>query len=185
AGRCRDGARVVRALQHAAGRRRADRRAPRRAPGVRVSEAPADDLYQTVVLEHGRHPRHRGALAGATHSARGDNPFCGDRVTVALILDGERIADACFDGAGCAISTASASMMTSALHGRTRAEAETLCRQFESLLAGGAGEAVVAALGELGAFAGVRRYPVRVKCARLPWQTLAAALAGGGTVTTE
>jgi nitrogen fixation NifU-like protein len=77
-------------------------------------------------------------------------------------------------------------MMMSALQGRTRGEAESLYRDFESLLAGGAGEAVVAALGELGSFAGVRRYPVRVKCARLPWQTLAAALAGGGgTVTTE
>ncbi len=151
-----------------------------------MSDAPADDLYQTVVLEHGRHPRHRGALAGATHSARGDNPFCGDRITVTLILDGDRIADARFDGAGCAISTASASMMTGALHGRTRAEAQALCHDFESLLAGTAGEAASTALGELGAFAGVRRYPVRVKCARLPWQTLAAALAGGaGTVTTE
>ena len=126
------------------------------------------------MLDHGRHPRNHGALAGATHSARGDNPFCGDRVTVALILDGDRIADARFDGAGCAISTASASMMTSALRGRTRAEAESLCRAFESLLAGSAGdERRSAALGELGAFAGVRRYPVRVKCARLPWQTLA------------
>jgi nitrogen fixation NifU-like protein len=152
-----------------------------------MSDAPADDLYQTVVLEHGRHPHHKGALAGATHSARGDNPFCGDRVTIALILDGDRIADARFDGAGCAISTASASMMMSALQGRTPAEAVALCRDFEGLLAGGAGEAEVATLGELGAFAGVRRYPVRVKCARLPWQTLAAALAGGGggTVTTE
>jgi nitrogen fixation NifU-like protein len=151
-----------------------------------VSDPPTDDLYQTIVLEHGRHPRHRGPLADATHSARGDNPFCGDRVTVALILDGDRIADARFDGAGCAISTASASMMMSAVQGRTRGEAVSLCRDFESLLAGGAGETAVAALGELGAFAGVRRYPVRVKCARLPWQTLAAALAGGGgTVTTE
>jgi nitrogen fixation NifU-like protein len=143
----------------------------------------SDDLYQTIVLDHGRNPRHHGALPGATHSARGDNPFCGDRVTVALILDGERIADARFDGAGCAISTASASMMLSALRGCTRAEAESLCRGFESWLAGGE---TSAALGELAAFAGVRRYPVRVKCARLPWQTLAAALAGGGgTVTTE
>ncbi len=151
-----------------------------------MSDTPADDLYQRIVLDHGRNPRHRGALAGATHSARGDNPFCGDRVTVALILDGDRIADARFDGAGCAIATASASMMADALGGRTRAEAEALGRAFETLLAGSAGEAEVAALGELGAFAGVRRYPVRVKCARLPWQTLAAALGGGaGTVTTE
>jgi len=151
-----------------------------------VNDARGDDLYQTLVLDHGRNPRHRGALAGATHSARGDNPFCGDRVTVALLLDGDRIADARFDGAGCAISTASASMMTSALVGRTRAEAESLCRDFEDLLAGGADDTTTAALGELGAFAGVRRYPVRVKCARLPWQTLVAALAGtGASVTTE
>lgn len=151
-----------------------------------MSDPPADDLYQRIVLDHGRNPRHRGALAGATHSARGDNPFCGDRITVALLVDGDRIADARFDGAGCAISTASASMMADALHGRTRAEAEALCVVFESLLAGTAGDAETAALGELGAFAGVRRYPVRVKCARLPWQTLVSALAGGvGTVTTE
>jgi len=151
-----------------------------------VSDAPADDLYQTIVLEHGRNPRHRGALPGATHSARGDNPFCGDRVIVALLLDGDRVADARFDGAGCAISTASASMMMSALQGRTRDEAEALLRDFDALLAGKADGAQIAALGELAAFAGVRRYPVRVKCARLPWETLAAALAGdGGTVTTE
>jgi nitrogen fixation NifU-like protein len=151
-----------------------------------VSDTPADDLYQRIVLDHGRNPRHRGALAGATHSARGDNPFCGDRVTVALVVAGDRITDARFDGAGCAISTASASMMADALHGRTRAQAEALCRAFESLLTGRAGDAEVAALGELGAFAGVRRYPVRVKCARLPWQTLVAALGGGdATVTTE
>lgn len=151
-----------------------------------MSDTPADDLYQRIVLDHGRNPRHRGALAGATHSARGDNPFCGDRVTVSLVLDGDRITDARFDGAGCAIATASASMMADALRGRTRAEAEALCGAFESLLAGAAGETETAALGELGAFAGVRRYPVRVKCARLPWQTLVTALAGGvGTVTTE
>jgi nitrogen fixation NifU-like protein len=159
--------------------------------------AGADDLYQRLVVEHGRRPHNQGPLAGATHSARGDNPFCGDRVTVALILENDQIADVRFDGAGCAISTAAASMMTVALRGRTRAEAETLCRDFEALLVGtgGGGPAAAAgdklasapgSLGDLAAFAGVRRFPVRVKCARLPWQTLMAALAGGGaTVSTE
>ena len=146
----------------------------------------ADDLYQRVVVEHGRHPRNQGALAGATHGARGDNPFCGDRVTVSLILEGDRIAEARFEGAGCAISTASASMMTVALRGRTRAETEALFRDFEALLAGTAPATPAGDLGDLAAFAGVRRFPVRAKCARLPWQTLMAALAGGGgTVSTE
>jgi nitrogen fixation protein NifU and related proteins len=161
-----------------------------------------DDLYDSIVLDHSRHPRNHGALSGATHGARGDNPFCGDRVTVSLILEGDRIAAVGFEGAGCAISTASASMMTVALRGRARADAEALCRAFETMLGGGvaardgtpaastgAVTAVtddVAALGELGAFAAVRRYPVRVKCARLPWQTLMAALGGArGTVSTE
>jgi nitrogen fixation NifU-like protein len=143
-----------------------------------------------VVLDHSRRPRNQGPLPGATHGARGDNPFCGDRLTLSLIVDGDRIVDARFEGAGCAISVASASMMTVALRGQTRDEAESLCRRFESMLAApdAAPDAALDAIVDapLGSFAGVRRYPVRVKCARLPWQTLTAALAGGaGSVSTE
>src|SRR5262252_6542510 len=99
-------------------------------------ETEVDQLYQTLVLEHGRHPKNRGPLPGATHAARGDNPLCGDRVDVSLVLDGDRIVDARFEGAGCAIALASASMMTEAVRGRSRAEAEALCRAFDELLSG-------------------------------------------------
>jgi len=145
----------------------------------------ADELYQRVVLAHAQQPRNQGPLPGATHQARGDNPFCGDRWLVSLVLDGDQIRAARYQGAGCAISTAAASMMTEAVCGRTRAEVEELSRAFEGLVstAGAAGDSE---LGDLAAFAGVRRYPVRVKCARLPWQTLLAALGGAtATVSTE
>ena len=144
------------------------------------------ELYQQVILDHYKRPRNFHRLERANRKAEGHNPLCGDEIVVYLKMNGDVIEDISFEGAGCAISTASASMMADALRGCTRAEAEALFRGFESLLAGSAGEAETAALGELGAFAGVRRYPVRVKCARLPWQTLMAALTGGaGTVTTE
>jgi nitrogen fixation NifU-like protein len=152
----------------------------------------SDELYQRVVLDHARRPRNQGPLPGATHQARGDNPFCGDRWLVALILDGAQLREARCHGAGCAISTAAASMMTEAVRGRTREEVERLSRAFERLVS--TGDTAAGAdrpdetidLGELAAFAGVSRYPVRVKCARLPWQTLLAALAGAGaTVSTE
>jgi nitrogen fixation NifU-like protein len=133
-----------------------------------------DDLYQDAILDHSQHPRNFGPLPGADRSASADNPFCGDRVTVALALAGERVADARFEGAGCAIAMASASMLTEAIKTRTRAEIETLARAFEAFLAGAAPDP--AALGELAAFAAVARYPVRAKCARLAWQALAAAL---------
>jgi nitrogen fixation NifU-like protein len=155
----------------------------------------SDDLYQRVVLDHAQRPRNQGPLPDATHQARGDNPFCGDRWLVSLVLDGDQLREARCQGTGCAISTAAASMMTEAVRGRTRDEVQRLSRAFERLLAGGDaapdGDAQEDArraidLGELAAFAGVRRYPVRVKCARLPWQTLIAALGGeGATVSTE
>ena len=168
---------------------------------------PADDLYQRLVLDHARAPRNRGPLPGATHVAHGDNPFCGDRVTVSLIVEQDGIADARFDGSGCAVATAAASMMTAAIKGLTRAEAAARAQGFERWLAAGDGDdgagardeagaegqaeaeaqaQAQAELGELRAFAGVRRFPVRVKCARLPWQTMVAALArADGTVSTE
>jgi nitrogen fixation NifU-like protein len=143
-----------------------------------------DELYQRLVLDHGRHPRGQGpALPGETHAARGDNPFCGDRWRVSVIVAGDRVRDVRYEGAGCAISTSAASMMSEAVRGRTRAEVEALWRGFEGLLTAGAPDAATQVeLGDLAAFAGVRRYPVRVKCARLPWQTLLAALASNGSV---
>jgi nitrogen fixation NifU-like protein len=153
-------------------------------PGDDATATDGDELYQHLVLDHGRHPRHQGpALFGETHAARGDNPFCGDRWRMSVIVDGDRLRDVRYEGAGCAISTSAASMMSEAVRGRTRAEVEALWRGFERLLTGGAPDAAAQVeLGGLAAFAGVRRYPVRVKCARLPWQTLLAALASNDAV---
>jgi nitrogen fixation NifU-like protein len=133
-------------------------------------------LYQEVILDHNRRPRNFGALAGASHKGSGYNPLCGDRVAVYLQTDGERVRDIAFEGAGCAISTASASMMTEALKGKTLAEARELFARFHTLLTtGGGGED----LGMLAAFAGVREFPMRVKCATLAWHAFSSALAEG------
>jgi nitrogen fixation NifU-like protein len=134
------------------------------------------DLYQELIVDHYRHPHNLGPLAGANRRAEGFNPLCGDRLTLYLkVVDG-MIEDACFEGSGCAISTASASLMTDALKGKTEAQAEILFAGFHALVAGD-GEALPAvALGKLEALAGVREFPVRVKCATLAWHTLHAAL---------
>ena len=145
------------------------------------------DLYQSVILDHHKRPRNFHRLGDADHTAEGDNPLCGDRVRVDLELDGDVIRDIGFVGSGCAISTAAASMMTEALKGKTRAEAEALFERFHGLLTreGEPGEEAPA-LGKLEAFAGVREFPVRVKCATLPWHTFRAALRGEAkTVSTE
>ena len=137
------------------------------------------ELYQSVILDHHRRPRNFRRLGDADHSAEGNNPLCGDRVSVDLKLDGDVIRDIGFVGSGCAISTASASMMTEALKGKTRAEAEALFERFHEVLTGdGELAAEGAALGKLAALAGVREFPVRVKCATLPWHTFRAALRG-------
>jgi nitrogen fixation NifU-like protein len=134
-------------------------------------------LYQEVILDHNRRPRNYGPLAGATIEERGINPLCGDELTLWLRMDGDRIAEASFEGVGCAISRASASMMTGAVKGKTRAEAEALIEQFRGLATGqGEAEQLPASLR---AFAGVARLPQRVKCAVLAWHTLHSALAGG------
>jgi nitrogen fixation protein NifU and related proteins len=148
------------------------------------------DLYQQVILDHYKRPRHFGALPAANRAARGDNPLCGDQIEVALRVEDGRVADVAFTGAGCAISTASASLMTEAVAGKTVAEAEALFARFHRLLTGSAAEAAAELagddLGKLVAFGGVREYPVRVKCATLAWHTLRSALqAPGATVTTE
>ncbi|HJZ58059.1 MAG TPA: SUF system NifU family Fe-S cluster assembly protein [Gemmataceae bacterium] len=137
------------------------------------------ELYQSVILDHHRRPRNFRRLGDADHSAEGNNPLCGDRVSVDLKLDGDVIRDIGFVGSGCAISTASASMMTEALKGKTRAEAEALFERFHEVLTGdGELAAEGAALGKLAALAGVREFPIRVKCATLPWHTFRAALRG-------
>jgi nitrogen fixation protein NifU and related proteins len=137
------------------------------------------DLYQEVILDHYRHPRNFGPLPAASHHAEGHNPVCGDRLTLFLIMEGERVADVKFEGAGCAISTASASLMTEAIKGKTEAEVRALFEQFHTGLTTpdetAAGTAL-ADLDKLAVLGGVRAYPVRVKCATLPWRTLTAAL---------
>jgi nitrogen fixation protein NifU and related proteins len=134
-------------------------------------------LYQAIVLEHSRTPRRFGPLPRATHRAQRDNPLCGDAVTVALAitrtLEGARIDDVRFEGAGCAIAMAAASMMAEAIAGRPRSEAAALAGHFCRFVAG---EVEAGAIGDLAAFAGVARFPVRVACARLPWLALLDAL---------
>ena len=145
------------------------------------------DLYQEVILDHSKRPRNFRVMPGAARKAEGYNPLCGDRETVFLDLDGDVLKDISFQGTGCAISTASASMMTESLKGKTRAQAEALFTRFHDLITGkNGGTAGGPELGKLEVFSGVREYPVRVKCATLPWHTLKAALSGeGAPVSTE
>jgi nitrogen fixation NifU-like protein len=135
-------------------------------------------LYQEVILDHNKRPRNFGELADAEHRAEGNNPLCGDRLTVDLTLDSDRIVDVKFRGQGCAISTASASLMTEAVKGKTVDEAAALFEVFHEMLTGdpSAPAEVSAELGKLAVFSGVREFPIRVKCATLAWHTLRAAL---------
>jgi len=142
------------------------------------------DLYQEVILDHNRRPRNFRRLEGASHHAEGYNPLCGDRVTVFLQIAGDRIADIAFEGTGCAISKASASMMTDQLKGSTVAEARTLFDRFHRMVTTPPDQAVEE-LGKLSALAGVREFPVRVKCASLAWHTLKAAMDSEDKVSTE
>ena len=144
-------------------------------------------LYQEVILDHNKRPRNFGELPGSDHHAEGHNPLCGDRLTVDLTLDGDRIVELRFRGQGCAISTASASLMTEAVKGRTLDEASELFEVFHEMLTGDPSvPAEAAELGKLAVFAGVREFPIRVKCATLPWHTLRAALSGADrAVSTE
>lgn len=138
------------------------------------------DLYQEIILDHNRNPRNFRAIEGATLTLEGHNPLCGDRYTVYLLLDGDVVKDISFTGAGCAISKASASVMTSLLKGKTRAEAEALFQQFHHVATGAdaVSEEELESLGKLGAFAGVREFPMRVKCATLAWHTMHNGLEG-------
>ena len=138
------------------------------------------DLYQEVILDHNRSPKNYGSLANPTHSADGHNPLCGDQLKLYLEVHGDTVSDVRFEGSGCAISTASASLMTEAIRGSSRKDARELFEEFHLLLTGDpsvSGEAG-RALGKLAVFAGVREFPVRVKCATLAWHTLEAALSG-------
>ena len=144
------------------------------------------DLYQELIVEHSRKPRNFGKLEGAELTATGYNPLCGDKVTVYLTLDGDRVQDIRWEGSGCAISTASASLMTERSKSKPRAETDALFEIFHKLVTGGeVGEEETAQLGKLAVFSGVKEFPVRVKCATLAWHTLRAALEGTKMVTTD
>jgi nitrogen fixation NifU-like protein len=137
------------------------------------------DLYQEVILDHNRRPRNFGALPDATRTANGHNPLCGDRLTLYVRLDGDRIDGISFEGSGCAISKASASLMTEAVKGRQVADAIALFDRFHQVVTTPVDQPVDdASVGKLAALAGVREFPVRVKCASLAWHTLKAALEG-------
>jgi nitrogen fixation protein NifU and related proteins len=143
------------------------------------------DLYRDVIVDHNRRPRNRGPLPGATHRAEGNNPLCGDQLQVFLEMQDDLINQLRFEGTGCAISTASASLMSEAVRGRTRAEAAELFGAMHRMLTT-PGATPDPRLGKLAALAGVREFPARVKCASLCWHTLNAALAGDPVpVTTE
>jgi nitrogen fixation protein NifU and related proteins len=146
------------------------------------------ELYQEVILDHSKRPRNFREIKAATGRADGFNPLCGDKATIFLELEGDVVKDVSFLGAGCSISTASASMMTEALRGKTRADAEALFERFHRLVTSDPSRAQpdnAPELGKLAAFSGVSEFPVRVKCASLPWHTFKAALAGGGKTSTE
>jgi nitrogen fixation NifU-like protein len=141
------------------------------------------ELYQQVILDHNRRPRNRGRLPTANRVAHGDNPTCGDQCSVFLRLEGDRIADLSFDGSGCAISQASASLMTTQLKGKTAAEAEALYREFHAIVTTGRAPEEIS---DLAAFAGVHAFPARIKCATLGWHAALNALKGDAApATTE
>jgi nitrogen fixation NifU-like protein len=138
------------------------------------------ELYQSIILDHNRRPKNYGALEGASHRAAGRNPDCGDEVTVELRMADDRIDDVRFTSAGCAVSRAAASIMTQQVKGKSREEVERLFAQFRDLVTGAVRptEEEARRMGELAAFSGVARFPIRVKCASMPWHTLQAALRG-------
>ncbi|MBI4566473.1 MAG: SUF system NifU family Fe-S cluster assembly protein [Planctomycetes bacterium] len=143
-----------------------------------------NELYQEVILDHYRRPRNFGTIEEADRRAMGHNPLCGDRLALALKMKGDVIEDIRFQGAGCAISTASASMMSDGVKGKTHAEAEAMFEKFHALVTGKSNGGADA--GKFAAFAGVSAFPVRVKCATLAWHTLKAALEGmNKTISTE
>jgi nitrogen fixation NifU-like protein len=144
------------------------------------------ELYQQVILDHYKRPRNFQKMECANRHAEGNNPLCGDQITVYLQMDGDVIKEISFQGAGCAISQSAASLMTTALKGKTKAEAEELFKKFHDMVTGEGAGADPMELGKLVVFCGVSEFPVRVKCASLPWHTLHAALEGKDeSVSTE
>jgi len=134
------------------------------------------DLYQEVIFDHNRNPRNFRVMEEADRKVEGFNPLCGDRLTLYLKMDGDKIIDASFQGSGCAISTASVSLMTEIVKGKTEVEAEELFTQFHEMTTGKEDDVNLETIGKLAVLAGVREYPARVKCATLAWHTLDAAL---------
>lgn len=148
-------------------------------------------LYQEVILDHSKRPRNFRVMQAPDRHADGYNPLCGDKVSLYLKLEGDRIADISFKGSGCAISTSSASILTETLKGKTRGEVDELFEGFHDLVTGNSASSMGSAtgtktdLGKLEVFSGVSEFPARVKCATLAWHTLKSALEGGETVSTE
>ena len=144
------------------------------------------ELYQTVILDHNKRPRNQGVPPGANRHAEGHNPLCGDHLSVHATLKDGVVKDVGFEGHGCAISKASASLMTEAVKGRSTAEADALFQDFHQLVTSNPRSTPdTSRLGKLAVFGGVREFPIRVKCATLCWHTLRSALADGGAVSTE
>lgn len=141
------------------------------------------ELYQSVILEHNRSPRNYRVMEHADRWAEGNNPLCGDRLTVWLKLDDEVISDVSFQGMGCAISRASASLMTATVKGKSRREAQAIFERFHRLVTGTMDSADAETLGKLAVFSGVSAYPTRVKCASLPWHALKQALSAENPTT--
>jgi nitrogen fixation protein NifU and related proteins len=144
------------------------------------------ELYQQVILDHNKKPRNFRKLESANHSAEGFNPLCGDQLTVYLNLEDDAVKEISFEGSGCAISKAAASMMTQAVKGKSKQEAEQLFKEFHGMVTGELDEENTSnSLGNLKIFSGVREFPVRVKCASLPWHTMHAALNNQAITSTE
>ena len=142
-------------------------------------------LYQEVILDHNKRPRNYGAVEDASHRADGHNPLCGDHISVTLQLNGENIAEIAFAGESCAICKASASMMTVAVKGKSRGDAEIMIQEFRGMVTGQLDAAAASHIGRLAVFAGVHELPARVKCAILPWHTLHAAFNALASTSTE
>ena len=139
-------------------------------------------LYQDIILEHGKSPKNFGKLDGYSHRAKRHNPLCGDQISIQIIMEGEEITDVKFTGTGCAISTASASILTESIKGKNKNEIERIFENFHDLVTGNETEED---LGKLAIFEGVQKYPVRIKCAILSWHALMAAIKGEKETTTE
>ena len=140
------------------------------------------ELYQEIVLDHGKNPRNKNKCKGFNKDAKGHNPLCGDQISIQIIMEGEKISDVKFTGAGCEISTASASILTESIKGKSKNEIERIFENFHDLVTGNETEED---LGKLTIFEGVQKYPVRIKCATLSWHALIAAIKDEKETTTE